>query len=68
MDRVGADDAFAGGLILGLRTHRDDPQRALDFAVAVSCLKHSIFGDFYLASVGDVERLTGGDVSGRVSR
>ncbi|MGD9147956.1 MAG: sugar kinase [Anaerolineae bacterium] len=68
VDRVGGGDAFMGGLIYGLRTHPDDPQRALDLAVAASCLKHSFFGDFNLATVDEVEKLMAGDVSGRVSR
>jgi len=68
VDRVGGGDAFAGGLIYGLRTCGDDRQRALDFAVAASCLKHSIVGDFDLSTVSEVEKLMGGDVSGRVSR
>jgi 2-dehydro-3-deoxygluconokinase len=67
VDRVGGGDAFCGGLIYGLRVY-DDPQRALNFAVAASCLKHSILGDFNLVSVAEVEKLMGGDVSGRVSR
>jgi len=68
VDRVGGGDAFMAGLIYGLRTHADDPQRALDFAIAASCLKHSIFGDFNMVAAAEVERLVGGDVSGRVSR
>ena len=68
VDRVGGGDAFAGGLIYGLRTYGDDRQKALDFAVAASCLKHSIVGDFDLSTVSEVEKLMGGDVSGRVSR
>lgn len=68
VDRVGGGDAFAGGLIYGLRAFRDDPQRALEFAVAASCLKHTIFGDFNLASKDEVEQLMAGDASGRVSR
>ena len=68
VDRVGGGDSFMGGLIYGLRTHSDDPQKALDFAVAASCLKHSIFGDFNMATVDEVEKLMAGDVSGRVSR
>ncbi len=67
VDRVGGGDSFMGGLIYGLRT-LDDPQQALDFAVAASCLKHSIFGDFNLVTVAEVEKLMGGDASGRVSR
>lgn len=68
VDRVGGGDAFAAGLIYGLRTFGEDVQRALEFAVAASCLKHSIFGDFNLVTVAEVEKLMGGDVSGRVSR
>lgn len=68
VDRVGGGDAFAAGLIYGLRISGDDPQKVLNFAVAASCLKHSIFGDFNVVSVAEVERLMGGDVSGRVSR
>jgi 2-dehydro-3-deoxygluconokinase len=68
VDRVGGGDSFMGGLIYGLRTYSDDPQRALDFAVAASCLKHSMFGDFNLVTVEEVGKLMAGDVSGRVSR
>jgi 2-dehydro-3-deoxygluconokinase len=68
VDRVGGGDAFMGGLIYGLRTYGDDRRRALNFAVAASCLKHSIFGDFNLVTVTEAEKLMGGDVSGRVSR
>ena len=67
VDRVGGGDAFVGGLIYGLRTY-DDPQQALNFAIAASCLKHSIFGDFNLVTAAEVEKLMRGDVSGRVSR
>jgi len=67
VDRVGGGDAFAAGLIYGLRRY-GDAQRSLDFAVAASCLKHSIFGDLNLVSVDEVEKLMGGDASGRVSR
>ena len=67
VDRVGGGDSFCGGLIYGLRTYRD-VQQALNFAVAASCLKHTIPGDFNLVSVAEVEKLMGGDVSGRVSR
>lgn len=68
VDRVGGGDSFAGGLIYGRLTYPDEPQKALDFAVAASCLKHSIFGDFNLVTVADVEKLMAGDASGRVSR
>jgi 2-dehydro-3-deoxygluconokinase len=67
VDRVGGGDSFVGGLIYGLRAYQDS-QRALDFAVAASCLKHSIGGDFNLVSVAEVEKLMQGDASGRVSR
>jgi 2-dehydro-3-deoxygluconokinase len=68
VDRVGGGDAFAGGLIYGLKTYGDDQQKALNFAIAASCLKHSIMGDFNLVTVSDVEKLMQGDASGRVSR
>lgn len=67
VDRVGGGDSFAGGLIYGLN-HYDDKQEALEFAVAASCLKHSIIGDFNRVSVSDVEKLMGGDGTGRVQR
>lgn len=68
VDRVGGGDSFMGGLIFGLRKYSADPEKALRFAVAASCLKHSIPGDFNLVSIGEVETLMGGDASGRVSR
>ncbi len=68
VDRVGGGDAFAAGIIYGLRTYGDDYQRTIEFAVAASCLKHSIVGDFNLVSVSEVEKLMAGDASGRVSR
>ena len=67
VDRVGGGDSFAAGLIYGL-TQFNDPQRALNFAVAASALKHSIFGDFNLVTPAEVEKLAAGDSSGRVSR
>ena len=67
VDRVGGGDSFAGGLLYGLTTY-DDRQKALEFAVAASCLKHSIIGDFNRVSVADVEKLMGGDGTGRVQR
>ena len=67
VDRVGGGDSFMGGLIYGLRTY-DNPQQALDFAVSASCLKHTIFGDFNLVTVDEVQKLMSGDASGRVSR
>ena len=67
VDRVGGGDSFAGGLICGLNRY-DDKQKALEFAVAASCLKHSILGDFNRVGVSDVEKLMGGDGTGRVQR
>lgn len=68
VDRVGGGDSFMGGLIYGLLTYGDDDQKALDFAVAASCLKHTVYGDFNLVSVPEVENLMKGDGSGRVVR
>lgn len=68
VDRVGGGDSFMGGLIYGLNTYPDDDQKALNFAVAASCLKHTIYGDFNQVMVDEVEKLMGGDASGRVSR
>lgn len=68
VDRVGAGDSFMGGLIYGLLTYSGDDQRALNFAVAASCLKHTIKGDFNLVTVDEVEKLMKGDASGRVAR
>ena len=67
VDRVGGGDSFAGGLLYGLTAY-GDRQKALEFAVAASCLKHSIPGDFNRVSVSDVEKLMGGDGTGRVQR
>ena len=67
IDRVGGGDSFAGGLIYGLN-HYEDKQFALEFAVAASCLKHSVIGDFNRVGVCDVEKLMGGDGTGRVQR
>jgi 2-dehydro-3-deoxygluconokinase len=67
VDRVGGGDAFMGGLIYGLRKY-GDPQKALNFAAAAACLKHSLPGDFNAVSVAEVETLMAGDASGRVSR
>ena len=68
VDRVGGGDSFMGGLIYGLITYAGDDQKALDFAVAASCLKHTIYGDFNMVTVAEVETLMKGDGSGRVSR
>jgi len=68
VDRVGGGDSFMGGLIYGLLKYPEDDQNALDFAVAASCLKHTIKGDANLVTVDEVEKLMGGDASGRVAR
>ena len=68
VDRVGGGDSFMGGLIYGLKIHPNDNQKALNFAVAASCLKHTIKGDANLVTVDEVEKLMGGDSSGRVAR
>jgi 2-dehydro-3-deoxygluconokinase len=68
VDRVGGGDAFMGGLIYGLTAYPNDPQKAVNFAVAASALKHTILGDFNLVGVSEVEKLMCGDQSGRVVR
>ncbi len=68
VDRVGGGDSFVAGLIYGFLNYPEDKQKILNFAIAASCLKHTIFGDFNLVSVEDVEKVMQGDVSGRVSR
>ncbi|MGB5205198.1 MAG: sugar kinase [Eudoraea sp.] len=68
VDRVGGGDSFMGGLIYGLLTYHEDDQNALNFAVAASCLKHTIKGDANLVTVEEVQKLMGGDASGRVAR
>jgi len=68
VDRVGGGDSFMGGLIYGLITFPCNNQRALDFAVAASALKHTIYGDFNFVTISEVEQLMKGDGSGRVSR
>jgi 2-dehydro-3-deoxygluconokinase len=67
VDRVGGGDSFASGLIYGLLT-KDNTSEALEFAVAASCLKQTILGDFNLVSLDEVEKLAKGDSSGRVDR
>ena len=67
VDRVGGGDSFASGLIYGLLTEADT-RDALEFAVAASCLKHSIPGDFNLVSAEEVQKLAKGSGSGRVER
>ena len=66
-DRVGGGDSFGGGLIYALLTGKST-QDAIEFAVAASALKHSIEGDYNRVSVAEVEKLAGGDASGRVQR
>jgi len=67
VDRVGGGDSFSAGLIFGL-TEWPDEAKALEYAVAASCLKHAISGDFNLVTRNEVEALMGGDASGRVKR
>jgi len=68
VDRVGGGDSFMAGLIYGMLSFPDNDQKALDFAVAASCLKHTIHGDFNLVTVDEVVQLMKGDKSGRVMR
>lgn len=68
VDRVGGGDSFNGGLIYGLLTYGDDIEKALNFAVAASCLKHTIIGDWNMVKIEEVEKLMEGVISGRVSR
>ena len=67
VDRVGGGDSFGGGLIYALRSGYDE-QKAIEFAVAASGLKHSVEGDYNMVSVSEVESLAGGSGSGRVQR
>lgn len=67
VDRVGGGDSFGAGLIYSL-INGYEPQKAIEFAVAASCLKHSIEGDYNLVSLKEVETLANGDASGRVQR
>ena len=67
IDRVGGGDSFGGGLIYALLTGKDT-QAAVEFAVAASALKHSIEGDYNMVTVAEVEKLAGGDGSGRIQR
>jgi 2-dehydro-3-deoxygluconokinase len=68
IDRVGSGDAFMGGLIYGLLEYPNNDQRALDFAVAACCLKHTIAGDYNLVTLKEVENMLDGDSAGLVSR
>ena len=67
VDRVGGGDSFGGGLIAATLSGYDS-QATIEFAVAASCLKHSIEGDFNMVSMDEVAKLAGGDASGRVQR
>ena len=67
VDRIGGGDSFAAGLIFGLVTGRP-PEAALRFAVAASALKQTVPGDFNRVTVAEVDKLAGGDESGRVQR
>jgi 2-dehydro-3-deoxygluconokinase len=68
VDRVGAGDSFMAGLIYGFLSYGQDSQKALNFAVAASCLKHTVYGDYNRVTVSEVEKLMKGDASGRVTR
>ena len=68
VDRVGGGDSFGGGLIYGLLSYPGDDQKALEFAAAASCLKHTIAGDFNRVGVAEVQELVRGEGSGRVQR
>ncbi|TCI85699.1 sugar kinase [Tenacibaculum sp. M341] len=68
VDRVGSGDAFMGGLIYGLLTYTKDLQKALDFAVAACCLKHTISGDYNLLTIDEVEKMMQGEAIGKVER
>jgi 2-dehydro-3-deoxygluconokinase len=68
IDRVGSGDAFMGGLIYGLLEYPTNDQRALDFAVAACCLKHTIAGDYNLVTLKEIENMLDGDSAGLVSR
>ncbi|MCQ2610062.1 MAG: PfkB family carbohydrate kinase, partial [Lachnospiraceae bacterium] len=67
VDRVGGGDSFGGGLIYAIRKGMST-QDTINFAVAASALKHSIEGDFNRVTLSEVEKLAGGDGSGRVQR
>lgn len=68
VDRMGAGDAFAAGMIYGLMTYPDDDQKTLDFALAASALKNTIYGDINTVSSEEVASLAAGNTSGRVNR
>ncbi len=68
VDRIGGGDSFAAGLIYRMLSDKKDLQKALNFAVAASCLKHAVHGDFMLVKLDEIEKLMKGVVSGRISR
>lgn len=68
VDRVGGGDAYMGGLIYGMIHYKNDYQQALEFSIAAGCLKHTIYGDFNLSSVQEIENLMNGNFSGRIQR
>jgi 2-dehydro-3-deoxygluconokinase len=68
VDRVGTGDAFMGGLLYSLINDSNDKQKALEFAVAACCLKHTIVGDYNLATLEEIENIINGDGSAKVSR
>ncbi|WP_163397406.1 sugar kinase [Flavobacterium fluviatile] len=68
IDRIGAGDAFMAGLIYGLTTWPDEPQKTVEYAIAASCLKHSIAGDINLSTINDISALMDGATGGRVIR
>ncbi|GGW22198.1 sugar kinase [Arenibacter certesii] len=68
IDRVGSGDAFMGGLIYSLIKNPQEKQEAIDFATAACCLKHTISGDYNLATIEEITQLAAGNTSGKVSR
>jgi 2-dehydro-3-deoxygluconokinase len=68
VDRIGGGDSFAAGLIYNLLSNKKEIQKALNFAVAASCLKHTVHGDFMLVNLDEIKKLIKGVVSGRISR
>lgn len=67
VDRVGGGDSFFAGLIYGFITFPNDDQKALEFATAASSLKHTVYGDFNITNIKEIEQIMRGDVSGRLS-
>jgi 2-dehydro-3-deoxygluconokinase len=68
IDRIGVGDAFMAGLIYGLMNWPENPEKTAEYAIAASCLKHSIAGDVNLALANDIKALTDGSNGGRVIR